>query len=239
MGIGYTRTDRLPLQMRISVVIPTLNEAAELPATIEKLRALPEISEVIVADGGSTDDTVRLASSLQCRVVYSPRGRGTQMRAGAQMAFGEVIVFLHADTRVRLDFTEKIKQALKDAEVVAGGCYKIFREPSFLMRGSRARCWIRFQFLNRFMGDQAMFVRREVLERIGGVPDVPIMEEFELCRALRPEGRFALAETVVSTSARRFRARGVIRTYVRMWRVTLQYYFGTPLDELRRIYEKK
>lgn len=230
---------RPPLQMRISVVIPTLNEAGELPVTIEKLRALPEILEVIVVDGGSTDDTVRLASSLQCRVVHSARGRGTQMRAGAQMAFGEVIVFLHADTWVRPDFAEKIKGALKDSGIIAGGCYKIFREPSFLMRGSRARCWIRFQFLNRYMGDQAMFVRREVLERIGGVPDVPLMEEFELCRELRPQGRFVLADTVVSTSARRFRARGVIRTYVRMWRVTLQYYFGTPLDELRRIYEKK
>jgi hypothetical protein len=93
--------------------------------------------------------------------------------------------------------------------------------------------------LRRFMGDQAMFVRRAILERIGGVPDVPIMEEFELCRALRSHGQLALASTVVSTSARRFRARGVMRTYVRMWRVTVQYYLGTPPEELRRIYEKK
>jgi rSAM/selenodomain-associated transferase 2 len=225
--------------MRISVVIPTLNEAAELPATIEKLRALPEILEIIVVDGGSTDETVKLALSLQCRVVYSPRGRGTQMRAGAQTAFGGAIVFLHADTWVRADFARAIIEALKDSRVVAGGCYKTFRAPSFLMRGSRARCWIRFHLLRRFMGDQAMFVRREMLERIGGVPDVPIMEEFELCRALRSHGQFALAGTVVSTSARRFRARGVLRTYVRMWRVTLQYYLGTPPEELRRIYEKE
>jgi rSAM/selenodomain-associated transferase 2 len=225
--------------MRISVIIPTLNEAAELPATIERLRALPEIPEIIVVDGGSTDDTVRLASSLQCRVVYSPRGRGTQMRAGAQMAFGDVIVFLHADTWVRADFAQAIVEVLKDSHVIAGGCYKAFRDPSFLMRGSRARCWIRFHLLRRFMGDQAIFVRRETLERIGGVPDVPIMEEFELCRALRSQGKFTLAGTVVSTSARRFRARGVIRTYVRMWRVTLQYYLGTSPEELRRIYENK
>jgi rSAM/selenodomain-associated transferase 2 len=187
--------------MRISVVIPTLNEAAELPATIAKLRAVPGILEIIVADGGSTDGTVALASSLRCRVIHSPRGRGTQMRAGARMAFGDVIAFLHADTWVRRDFAENITQTLQDTKVVAGGCYKVFREPSVLMRGSRARCWIRFHLLRRFMGDQAMFVRREVLEQIGGVPDVPIMEEFELCRALRPQGQFALAGTVVSTSA--------------------------------------
>jgi len=225
--------------MRISVVIPTLNEAAELPATLEKLRAVPGILEIIVADGGSTDDTVAVASSLQCGVIHSARGRGTQLRTGAQAALGEIIVFLHADTWVRSDFEEAIHAALNDPDIVAGGCYKVFREPSVLMRGSRVRCWIRFHLLRRFMGDQAMFVRRETLERIGGVPDVPIMEEFELCRALRSQGKFALAQTVVSTSARRFRARGVIRTYVRMWRVTVQYYFGTPPDQLRRIYEKK
>jgi GT2 family glycosyltransferase len=89
------------------------------------------------------------------------------------------------------------------------------------------------------MGDQAMFVRREVLERIGGVPQVPLMEELELGRRLRQHGRLVLADTVVSTSARRFRERGVLRTYARMWRVAAQYRLGTPAEELQRIYEEK
>jgi GT2 family glycosyltransferase len=89
------------------------------------------------------------------------------------------------------------------------------------------------------MGDQAIFVRRDALEKIGGVPDVPLMEEFELCRLLRQRGRLALAPTVVSTSARRFHENGALRTYARMWWVTLLYYFGISPDELKRIYDKR
>ncbi len=89
------------------------------------------------------------------------------------------------------------------------------------------------------MGDQAMFVRRDALERIGGVPPMPLMEEFELCRRLRAIGRLALAEATVTTSERRFAKRGVLRTYLRMWRVSVQYRLGTPAHELRQIYEKE
>ena len=222
----------------ISFVIPTFNEAAELAATIQHARAVPEAIEVIVADGGSTDETVAIARRLNCRVVEAPRGRGTQLRAGAATANGYVVMLLHADTWVAPDAGNAALAALAKPTVVGGGCYKVFRNPHWLMRGSRLKCAIRFHLFHRFMGDQAMFVRRDVLERIGGVPDVPIMEEFELCRLLRCQGRLALAKTVVSTSARRFEERGVLRTYAGMGRVTLQYFLGAPFDELRRLYEK-
>ena len=221
----------------ISVVIPALNEAAEIAATIEHARAVMEVAEVIVADGGSTDGTIEIARQLNCRVVEAPRGRGRQMRAGAAAATGDVVMLLHADTWLAPDAGRAIFSTLAKPRVVGGGCYKVFRDPHWLMRGSRLKCAIRFHVFHRFMGDQAMFVAREILERIGGVPDVPIMEEFELCRGLRREGRLALAETVVSTSARRFREHGVLRTYARMGRVTLQYFLGAPLDQLRRTYE--
>jgi rSAM/selenodomain-associated transferase 2 len=227
------------VSVSLSVVIPTLNEAAELPATVAYVRAVPEVAEIIVADGGSRDGTLPLAADLNCIVVSSPMGRGTQLRAGAQRARGDVVVLLHADTWVRPDWGRAIGEALSRRDAVGGGCYKRFRDPSWLMRGSRLRCAVRFHFFQRFMGDQAMFVRRDVLERVGGVPDVPIMEEFELGRLLRREGRLALANTVVSTSARRFRERGVLRTYLRMGYVTLRYQLGTPLDELRRLYERR
>jgi rSAM/selenodomain-associated transferase 2 len=222
----------------ISVVIPTLNEEAELPETIRRLRAIREMREIIVADGGSTDATRQRAVELGCRVVESPRGRGRQMRRGAEQAVGDVVLLLHADTWVEADAGQAILQSLNQSGAVGGGCWKAFRNPSWLMRGSRFKCWLRFQLFRRFMGDQAMFVRRDALEKIGGIPEVPIMEEYELSRALRAHGRFVLAPTTVTTSARRFRQRGVVRTYLRMGRVTFAYWRGLPLEELRRLYER-
>ncbi|MBI3414001.1 MAG: TIGR04283 family arsenosugar biosynthesis glycosyltransferase [Verrucomicrobia bacterium] len=223
---------------RISVVIPTLNEAGALPATVASARRVPEVMEIIVVDGGSTDATLTVARELGCRVFSHARSRGGQLRAGAMLARGDVVLLLHADTWLPTDAGRAIANCLRDAKVVGGGFWKIFREPSWLMRGSRWRCAVRFYFGKRFMGDQAIFVRRAALEKIGGVPDVPLMEEFELCRRLRAVGRLALANVTVSTSARRFTERGVIRTYARMWRVTLQYWLGTPPEKLARLYEK-
>ena len=227
------------MNLSISVIIPTLNEAAELPSTLAHLRKIPEVREIIIADGGSTDGTPQIAESLGCRVIVAPRGRGTQMHHGAQLATGEVVLLLHADTWLVPTAGEAIVQALARPGTVAGGCYKVFRDPAWIMRGSRFRCWLRFHLRRRFMGDQAIFVRRDVLERVGGVPEVSLMEEFELCRRLRKEGRMALANTVVTTSARRFRKRGILKTYVRMWRVMLQYRCGTSTEKLREIYEKQ
>lgn len=232
------RTANLENSHRISVVIPTLNEADGLPATVAAARRIPEVCEIIVVDGGSTDATRAVALELGCRVVSHARGRGGQLRAGAGQASGDVVLLLHADTWLPSEAGHAITKCLCDTTVVGGGFWKIFREPNWLMRGSRWRCAARFYLGGRFMGDQAMFVRRDVLEKIGGVPDVPLMEEFELCRRLRSEGRLALADATVSTSARRFKERGVLRTYARMWRVTLQYWLGASPEKLARLYEK-
>ena len=209
-----------------------------MPATVRHLSALREVREIIVADAGSTDSTRQRAVELGCRVVESPRGRGQQLRRGAEQAVGDVVLLLHADTWMKASAGQAILRALNESGAVGGGCWKAFRDPSWLMRGSRFKCWLRFQLFRRFLGDQAMFVRRDALERIGGVPEVPIMEEYELGRALRALGQLVLAPTTVSTSARRFRQRGVLRTYLRMGRVTFAYWRGTPLEELKRRYER-
>ncbi len=222
---------------RISVVIPTLNEAAELPETLRRLKHVPEVREIIIADGGSTDETLRHAAAAGCITVSSALGRGRQLRAGAERATGEVIFFLHADTWVPPHAGAAILACLTQPGVVAGACYKVFRDPpNWLVRGSRFKCWWRLFVARRVMADQGIFLRRETLEQIGGVPDVPLMEEFELCRRLRPLGRLALADATVITSARKFRKLGVLRTYALMWRVTFGYYRGVPLEELRRWY---
>lgn len=232
-------TARVPASAaNISVVIPTLNEAAELPETLLRLRLVPEMKEVIITDGGSRDTTLKLASEAGCVVVNSAPGRGRQLRAGAERATGEIVLFLHADTWVPPMAGRALLDCLSRHGVVAGGFYKVFRDPpNWLVRGSRFKCWWRMLIARRVMADQGIFLRRETLARIGGVPDVPLMEEFELCKWLRPLGRIALADATILTSARKFRKLGVLRTYALMWRVTLGYYRGVPLEELRRLYE--
>ena len=222
----------------LSVVIPTLNEAVELPESLRRLRLVPEVREIVVADGGSRDKTTKLAAEAGCLVVSSEPGRGRQLRAGAAQATGEVLLFLHADTWVPSNAGEALLDCLSRPGVVAGGFYKAFRDPpNWLVRGSRFKCWWRLRVAQRVMADQGFFLRRETLDRIGGVPDVPLMEEFELCKRLRPMGRIALADATVVTSARKFAKLGVLRTYLLMWRVTLSYYRGVPLEELARLYQ--
>ena len=222
----------------LSVVIPTWNEELALPETVRRLRANPEVTEIIVADGGSRDRTLEVAQQLGCRVIESAPGRGTQMRAGAHAAGGDAILLLHADTWMPPHAARVALDRLADPTVAGGGYWKEFRDPPLLLRGSKWKCAVRLYVSRRIAGDQGMFMRREVLEQIGGVPDVPLMEEFELCKRLRRLGRLALADAVVLTSARRFIERGILRTYARMWRVTLQYHLGASPAELRRVYER-
>jgi rSAM/selenodomain-associated transferase 2 len=225
-------------KLNISVVIPTLNESAALPETVSRARLVAEVREIIVVDGGSTDGTRELAEKLGCRVFTAGGGRGGQMRAGSQRATGDVIVLLHADTWLAEDAGKAILNSLRDSSVVGGGFWKTFRERNLLLAGSRIKCAIRIYIGRRVMGDQAIYIRRETLEKIGGVPEMPLMEEFELCHRMRQVGRLALADSVVTTSARRFARLGIARTYLRMWRVTLSYWMGAGPQKLRRIYEK-
>ena len=223
----------------ISVVIPTLNEAVALPETLYFVRACSEVVQVVVVDGGSQDNTTEVAERFGCTVLHSTPGRGRQLRLGAARATGDVVLLLHADTWVPPNAGGAALDCLQGLGVVAGGFWKIFRDGPWLMRGSRFRCGIRLWLGGRIMGDQAMFIRRDVLDAVGGVPDVPLMEDFELCRRLRRIGRLALANATVTTSARRFLQRGILRTYLKMWHVTLRYWLGTPPEELRRIYERR
>jgi rSAM/selenodomain-associated transferase 2 len=223
----------------ISAVIPTLNEAATLPETVRHVRAVPEICEIIVVDGGSNDRTREIAGELGCRVLSSPPGRGKQLRLGAMEAKGGVIMMLHADTLLPPEAGQAILNCFRDATVVGGGFWKTFganRHP--LMRGSRFKCAVRLYVGQRIAADQALFVRHEVLENSGGVPDMPLMEEWELCRRLRQAGRLALADATIITSGRRFEKLGVLRTYLRIWWVSMRYRLGTSPKDLLRLYER-
>ncbi|HRI12955.1 MAG TPA: TIGR04283 family arsenosugar biosynthesis glycosyltransferase [Verrucomicrobiota bacterium] len=225
--------------MTISVVIPTWNEAAELPETLHRLRAVPEVNEVVVSDAGSTDTTTAVATSFGARIVTGSRGRGGQMRRGAAAVTGDVVWFVHADTWVPVESGRAILGLLHDPGVVGGACYKEFRDPPWLTWGSRWRCGVRMRWSQFAYGDQAIFARREALEAAAGVPDVPLMEEYGLCANLRRLGRLALVPVTVTTSARRLRQVGVLRAYGRMAWINLRFRFGASPEALQKNYERE
>ena len=206
---------------------------------MNRIRCLPEVKEIIVVDGGSSDATTEIARQLGCRVLVHQANRGEQLRLGASNASGDVVLLLHADTWIPAAAGQAIFNALRDSHAVAGGFWKVFQNPTFLLKGSRWKCALRLYLGRRIAADQVIFVRREKLEQIGGIPGLPLMEEFELCRRLRKIGRLVLVDATVETSARRFVSRGVLRTYALMWWITIKYRMGTPPEELRRLYERK
>jgi rSAM/selenodomain-associated transferase 2 len=230
-GVGGAKT--------VAVVLPTWNEAVDLPATLARLREVRGVESIVVADGGSTDGTPEVATRMGCQVVTSRRGRGHQLRAGAAQVTADVVLLVHADTWLPPEAGEAVFRCLRDPLVVGGGFWKAFRDAPWLMRGARFRCWLRLWWNGWVLGDQAMFVRRSALEAVGGVPAQPLMEEVELCRRLRRVGRLALAGAVVTTSARRFRVHGVWRTYWRMWKVFRAYRRGMDPEDLVRLYDRR
>ena len=221
---------------RISAVVPALNESAMLARTLRALKAVPEICEIIVVDGGSCDDTVSIAERSGCEVIQTERGRGRQMRLGAQRATGDAILFVHADTIVPAKAGRALLSCLRDATVVGGAFWKRYQRTTLPLLGARVKCLLRLAFSRRVLGDQAMFVRRDVLEAIGGVPGLPLMEDVELCRAMRRHGRVALADATVLASERRFRDLGYLHTFWVTWKVSLLHRFGRPPTELAAIY---
>jgi rSAM/selenodomain-associated transferase 2 len=219
----------------VSVVVPTLDEAAALPGLLDHLAALDGRFEVIVADGGSRDGSRQVAAThpLAPRVIETPGGRAAQMNAGAAEARGGVIVFLHADTRLPAAAHRSLTTSGAD-----GGNFAIrFDGGDAFSRVLGA--WYRGQrLLGAYYGDSAIWVRREAFEALGGFRDLPIMEDYDFARRLERRFRTACLPGPVVTSARRWRALGVRRT-VLSW-VVIRWLFlaGVPPERLARLYRR-
>ena len=224
------------LSPTISVVIPTLNEAGELPETLRRVRAVPEIGEMFVVDAGISDSTCEIARAQNCTVLKCEPSRGKQLRLGAEKATGDIVLFLHADTWLPENAGRAMIECLSQPLVVAGGFHKTFREGAGYIPFSRLRLEFFCRALKSIYGDQGIFVRRETLEAVGGVPDVPLMEEFELCKKLSSQGRLTLAKARVQTSSRKFAKEGVLKTYWRMTVCTVRYWLGASPKKLVEIY---
>ncbi|MSR60470.1 MAG: glycosyltransferase [Planctomycetaceae bacterium] len=223
-----------PGRMSISIIIPTLNEASTIADTVAKARAI-DPDEIIVVDGGSTDDTVAQAAGAD-QVLIGPRGRAAQQNCGAAAATGEVMLFLHADCWLEPGSLTAVSKALSDEHCV-GGCFRQRIEAE----GRRYR-WLewgnahRVQWWQLAYGDQGIFVRRSVFERLGGFPPLALMEDLFFMKRLRREGRFALLDGPLHVSARRWQQQGVVRQTARNWFLTGLAQLGVSPDRLARLY---
>jgi rSAM/selenodomain-associated transferase 2 len=224
----------------LSIIVPTLNEADCIVATLHALQPLRlRGAEVIVVDGGSEDNTLALANPLSDRALVAPRGRACQQNAGASIARGDTLLFLHADTLVPSDVDNLIAEALRDKTCVWGRFDVQISPPSKTLTLVAWAMNFRSRRTGIATGDQALFVRRSAFIQVGKFPDQPLMEDIALSKKLRTLSPPAALRARVTTAARRWQRYGVWRTIVKMWLLRLAYFFGVPATQLSRHYSNE
>jgi rSAM/selenodomain-associated transferase 2 len=224
-------------QPLLSIIIPTLNEGRTIGAALEAIARLPGgCFEIIVADGGSDDETLSIADGFGAHVVESKRGRGVQMHAGACAARGQAIWFLHADTLIQTDGASRIMEALALDSDVVGGNFSIRFDGE--RRAARFLTWLYPQLrkLGLCYGDSAIFVRASVYREIGGFKPIPLFEDLDLVRRLKKRGRLVHLPSAVVTSSRRFEGRSFALTFIRWAILQALYWAGVNPHLLNRLY---
>ncbi len=218
--------------MRLAIVIPTLDEAPLIATVIERARR--HADEIIVADGGSHDDSRAIAERHGARVVVSAPGRGTQLNAGARATQADALLFLHADTRLPDGAGDQVRTMLAEG-AVGGGFHVRFDDRRRLLPLGARVINLRTRLTRCPLGDQAQFVTREAFETLGGFRDWPILEDLDFARRLKRHGRLALIKAPVETAARRFLRQGVLRTIVTNWLIWALYFIGVDPSSLARL----
>ncbi len=219
--------------MKISVIIPTLNEVEGIGASLDSIIKQHGEFEIIVVDGGSVDGTADVCRSY-ARVISCERGRAVQMNTGARSACGEVLLFLHADSLLSRNALAKLRNALVDPRVIGGTFTLRFDSQKFLLRLISFFTRFRFRFFH--YGDQGIFVRRTIFEEVGGFREIPIMEDVDFLQRLRRTGRVTLIKQPVTTSARRFLRHGIIRQQLLDIILVVRYLLGISPEKLSKLY---
>ena len=226
------------LPARLSVVIPALNEATGISAVLQALAPLAARgAQLLVADGGSSDATAALAQAGGAQVIHAPRGRALQMNAGAQQATGDILLFLHADTRLPLEADRLITQALANGPQVWGRFDVCIAGQPRMLRVIAACMNRRSRWSGIATGDQALFMTRAAFDAVGGFPAQPLMEDIEMSKRLLKLSRPACLRARVVTSGRRWETQGVWRTVLLMWRLRLAYWRGAAPERLAALYK--
>ena len=219
----------------VSIIVPTLNEAAQISQTLQALMALAGEKEILVVDGGSEDETVALARGAGVIVIESARGRGVQQHAGAMAARGDVLWFVHADTIAPPNGILDINAALADSAIVGGNFGLTFDGASRAARQLTA-IYPALRWLNLCYGDSGIFVRRSVYEAVGGFREFAVFEDLDLLKRLRRAGRFVHLKTRIVTSSRRFESRNFAGMWAHWTALQVLYWAGVHPNTLARWY---
>ncbi len=221
--------------MRFSIIIPTLNESSNLCYALEQLldsiECLSEV-EIMISDGGSSDDTIQLATQYPVKLINAAKGRARQMNAGAQHSTGDWLVFLHADTRLPDNWMALIARTES-----TWGRFDIRLSGShWMLRIIEKAINLRSRKTSIATGDQALFFQRDFFNQLGGFPDIPLMEDIAMSSQARKISTPACIRQVAITSSRRWEQNGILRTILLMWMIRFAYWLGIKPDTLRRIY---
>lgn len=219
---------------KISIIIPVLNEAKILDQTLSQLQSELGNYELIIVDGGSTDGSVRIAEKYG-KVVTSARGRAKQLNAGAAAAAGDILIFLHADIWLESGALAAVETALTSGYVGGGFCQKIDGK-NILYRVIEIAGNIRGKYLKVFYGDSGIFLMHADFEKIGGFPEMPILEEMEFSKNLCKLGKTTLVTPHIHISARRWETKGIVRTTVNNWLITFLYFLKFSPERLAKLY---
>lgn len=219
----------------ISVIIPTLNEESELPRTLAALHDSYTSREIVVVDAGSTDRTLSVARAAGCRVIAAPAPhRARQLNLGAQSSQANILLFLHADTRLNSDSLQQIERALRSSKTVGGAFARRFENPSITLRTSARLADFRSRWLGWYFGDQAIFARRCVFEELGGFAELRLFEDLDFSRRLAQRGQVVTLQPPIISSGRRFSRQGPLPTTVADFWLTCRYLLGADPDRLDR-----
>lgn len=221
---------------KISIIIPVLNEGSIIDRTLSALR-MDQGEELIVVDGGSTDDTIKIASRYTEKVYQFSKGRARQMNHGAENAEGDILLFLHADCKLPTGAFTLIRNTLKNDNVSFGAFDITYPNGSICLRVVSFFANLRSRITSIAYGDQGIFLRKETFLSVGGFPEIPLMEDIEISRRLKKLGKAKFLNPPITVSPRRFEKEGIVYTVLRDWRLALSYtIFKTPPEKLIKHY---